>query len=178
MEQAKEARLSKYPLTRDRCAAVSGGHLRYVEVRAHGQHRRSKSPVEIPPLCDDCRGGSVTSWVLDDGRSGAWAEKQEHTLKLADVWRDESYRSTGLPKEGPEFPLFHPFDPDVLYFSIHEDKDDSKSASNYIANNTPVLTLFFLHCEGCQVMDATWRSTVRGEGQVKDSCRRTKLGEG
>ncbi len=29
-----------------------------------------------------------------------------------------------------------------------------------------------------QVLDATWRSTVRGEGQVKDSCRWTKLGEG
>jgi hypothetical protein len=28
-----------------------------------------------------------------------------------------------------------------------------------------------------QVTDKTLRSTVRGEGQVKDSCRWTKLGE-
>jgi len=29
-----------------------------------------------------------------------------------------------------------------------------------------------------QVMDATWRSTVRGEGQAKGSRRWTKGGEG
>uniref|UniRef100_A0A0E0KEF3 DUF1618 domain-containing protein n=1 Tax=Oryza punctata TaxID=4537 RepID=A0A0E0KEF3_ORYPU len=97
-------------------------NLRYVEVRAH-RHRLSKSPVAPPPLCDDCRAGSVTSWVLYD-HSGAWAE--EHMLKLADVWRDESYRSMGLPKEVMEFPLVDPFDGKIVYFSINEGRDGRK----------------------------------------------------
>ncbi|CAL5048298.1 unnamed protein product [Urochloa decumbens] len=125
MKQAREARICNYPLTRDQCVGVSGGHLRYVEVSAH-RHRPSSSysPVAPPALCDDCRGGSVTSWVLVDGRSaGAWAK--EHTLKFADVWREDSYRSTGLPMEAPEFPLVHPLDPNILYFSIREGKDVS-----------------------------------------------------
>uniref|UniRef100_A0A0D3FJ80 DUF1618 domain-containing protein n=1 Tax=Oryza barthii TaxID=65489 RepID=A0A0D3FJ80_9ORYZ len=88
MEEAKEARLSEYPLQRDRCVGVSSNGLRYVE-------------------------------VLYD-HSGAWAE--ECTLKLADVWRDESYRSTGLPKEVVEFPLIDPFDGNIVYFSINEGK--------------------------------------------------------
>uniref|UniRef100_K3YCE2 DUF1618 domain-containing protein n=1 Tax=Setaria italica TaxID=4555 RepID=K3YCE2_SETIT len=79
--------------------SISGGRLRYVEVRAH-RHSRSRSPVAPPPICDDCRGGDVTSWVLDEDRGG-WAE--EHTLIFANVWRDESYRSSGLSKEAPEF---------------------------------------------------------------------------
>jgi hypothetical protein len=37
-----------------------------------------------------------------------------HTLKLADVWRDESYVSTGLPRKAPEFPLVDPLDPNVV----------------------------------------------------------------
>ncbi len=121
MEEAKKGHLSEYPLNRDRCVGVSSNGLRYVKVRAHRQqHRPSKSPVAPPPLCDDCRAGSVTSSVLYD-HSGAWAE--ERTLKLADVWRDESYRSTGLPKEVVEFPLIDPFDGNIVYFCINEGKD-------------------------------------------------------
>ena len=40
-----------------------------------------------------------------------------------------------------------------------------------------VLRTLLLVCD-VQVLDATLRSTVRGEGQVNDSCPRTKLGEG
>jgi hypothetical protein len=76
--------------------------------------------VAPTPLLDDCRGCSVTSWVLGDDR-GAWA--LEHTLKVADVWRDESYRSTGLPMEAPEYPHVQPFDPDILYFSTRDGRD-------------------------------------------------------
>lgn len=119
MEEAKEARLSEYPLQRDRCVGVSSNGLRYVEVRAHRHRCPSKLPVAPPPLCDDCRAGSITSWVLYD-HSGAWAE--ERTLKFADVWRDESYRSTGLPKEVVEFPLIDPYDGNIVYFSINEGK--------------------------------------------------------
>lgn len=90
-------------------------------MRAHRQRPARSSPVAPPSLCDDCRGGSVTSWVLGDDR-GAWALEQ--TLKVADVLRDESYRSTGLPMEAPEYPLVHPFDPSILYFSsICEGRD-------------------------------------------------------
>ncbi|TVU07912.1 hypothetical protein EJB05_41289, partial [Eragrostis curvula] len=114
MEQAKGAGYSDYPLVQDRCVAASAGRLRYVEMSVYRNipRRAASSP---PPLCDDCRGGSVTTWTLD-GDTGAWA--QDHALKLADVWRDESYGSTGLPRTAPEFPLVDPSDPNVVYFSM------------------------------------------------------------
>lgn len=120
MKMAKEACLSKYPLLRDQCISASGGCLRYVNVRAP-RPSLSKSAVAPQLLCDDCRGGCVTCWVLDDD-SGAWAE--EHMLRLADVWRENSYLSTGLPKEVPEFPLVDPLDPNILYLSIKEGLHD------------------------------------------------------
>uniref|UniRef100_A0A0E0NVW5 DUF1618 domain-containing protein n=1 Tax=Oryza rufipogon TaxID=4529 RepID=A0A0E0NVW5_ORYRU len=108
MEEAKEARLSEYPLQRDRCVGISSNGLRYVEVRAHRHRCPSKSPVAPPPLCDDCRADSITSWVLYD-HSGAWAE--ERTLKLAD--------GRELPIHGS---LIDPFDGNIVYFSINEGK--------------------------------------------------------
>uniref|UniRef100_A0A0D9VUM9 DUF1618 domain-containing protein n=1 Tax=Leersia perrieri TaxID=77586 RepID=A0A0D9VUM9_9ORYZ len=124
MEQAKNFLSDyNYHLQQDQCIAVSGSRLRYVEVRAHRYCAR-KLRVAPPPLCNDCRAGSVMSWVMDDHSKG-WVE--EHTVKIADVWRNERYRSVGLPKEVPEFPLIDPFDPNILYFSIHEGKDDNNN---------------------------------------------------
>ncbi|KAL6639862.1 hypothetical protein ACP70R_022457 [Stipagrostis hirtigluma subsp. patula] len=116
MEEAKNPRASKDPVQPDRCVTASRGRLRYVEMRARRELPGSLA-VEPPPLCDDCRGGIVGSWTLDDS-GGAWAK--DHALKLADVWRDESYQSMGLPKEVPEYPLVHPFDPNVVHFSVKE----------------------------------------------------------
>lgn len=116
MEQAKDARFSDYPRLRDRCVAASGGHMRYVHVHAPRFHP-SKSAA-APPLCDNCRGGSITAWTLDHS-SSAWTEDQ--SVMLADVWKDKSYGSTHLPKEVPEFPRVDPFDANVIYFSLKED---------------------------------------------------------
>lgn len=55
-----------------------------------------------------------------DYSTGSWAE--DHELKLADVWRDESYVATGLPRKAPELPLVDPFDPDVVYFTLMESR--------------------------------------------------------
>ncbi|CAL5048297.1 unnamed protein product [Urochloa decumbens] len=120
MEQAREAGTSKYPPVQDRrVTAGAGGRLRYVALRRHRPGRSEAGAPEPPALCDGCRGGTITTWTLGDDRR-AWVE--DRTVSVADVWRGESYRSTGLPRNAPGFPLLDPFDPDVVYLSVMEEE--------------------------------------------------------
>ncbi|GJN30914.1 hypothetical protein PR202_gb19260 [Eleusine coracana subsp. coracana] len=60
-----------------RCLKVSGGKLRFVQI-----HGSRDAPV-------------VSTWALADP-AGNW--NPEHNVRLADVWTDESYLNTMLPR--------------------------------------------------------------------------------
>ncbi|WVZ60415.1 hypothetical protein U9M48_010439 [Paspalum notatum var. saurae] len=83
------------------CAKVSGGRLRYVQI-----HGSCDAPV-------------VTTWALADPASaGEWKWNTERSVCLADIWADESYLETMLPRSMPALALLHPMDPDRLYFFL------------------------------------------------------------
>ncbi|TVU47711.1 hypothetical protein EJB05_07318, partial [Eragrostis curvula] len=84
-----------------RCVKVSGGKLMSVQI--HGSADASV----------------VSTWALADPASaGEW--NPEHIVRLADVWADESYLNTLLPRSVlvPALALLHPADPNKAYFFL------------------------------------------------------------
>jgi hypothetical protein len=81
------------------CVNVSGGRLRYVQI-----HGSPNAPV-------------VSTWALADPASaGEWIP--ECSVCLADIWADESYLETMLPRSMPALALLHPADPNKVYFFL------------------------------------------------------------
>ncbi|TKW11005.1 hypothetical protein SEVIR_6G205700v4 [Setaria viridis] len=82
-----------------RYLGVSAGRLRFVDT-----YRRRGDPTK------------VTVWTLPDADAREW--KLEHEATFADIWADDSYKATGLPKEPPVLALIHPHNPAVVYFFL------------------------------------------------------------
>ncbi|CAL5092793.1 unnamed protein product [Urochloa decumbens] len=83
-----------------RCVKVSDGRLRHVQI-----HGNPNAPV-------------VTMWALaDPAPAGDWFH--ERTVAMADVWADQSYKDTSLPRSVPTLALIHPMNPDKVYFFIN-----------------------------------------------------------
>lgn len=57
----------------------------------------------------------VSTWALADS-AGNW--NPEHSVRLADVWADQSYLNTMLPRTIPSLALLHPADPNKAYFLL------------------------------------------------------------
>jgi hypothetical protein len=57
-------------------------------------------------------------WTLADADSMEWT--LEHEATFTEIWADESYKATGLPREIPTLALIHPKNPDVVYFFLEE----------------------------------------------------------
>ncbi|TVU47713.1 hypothetical protein EJB05_07320, partial [Eragrostis curvula] len=82
-----------------RCLKVSGRRLRFVQI-----HGGADAPV-------------VSTWALADPASaGEW--NLENSVRLADVWADESYLNTLLPRSVPALALLHPADHNKAYFFL------------------------------------------------------------
>ncbi|KAG2584764.1 hypothetical protein PVAP13_6KG341100 [Panicum virgatum] len=62
------------------------------------------------------RFAKVTVWTLPDRDATEW--KLEHEANFADIWADDSYEATGLPKKPPVLALIHPHNPAVVYFFL------------------------------------------------------------
>ena len=82
-----------------RYVGVSAGKLRFVDT-----YRRGHAPDK------------VTVWTLPDRDATEW--KLEHEANFADIWADDSYEATGLPKKPPVLALIHPHNPTVVYFFL------------------------------------------------------------
>ncbi|KAL6596629.1 hypothetical protein ACP70R_047272 [Stipagrostis hirtigluma subsp. patula] len=96
-----------------RCVAVSRQKLRYVEI--------------IPDHRADDRQGSeaatVSMWTWIPGTAGAraiagWGKSYE--MSFAEIWKDDSYKETGLPEKVPVLAVVCPRDPDVVYFDLEQ----------------------------------------------------------
>jgi hypothetical protein len=82
------------------CVKVSGGRLRYVQI-----HGSPDAPV-------------VSMWTLADPPASAGEWIPECSVCLADIWADESYLETMLPRSVPALALLHPADPCKVYFFL------------------------------------------------------------
>ncbi|XP_025822452.1 uncharacterized protein LOC112898322 [Panicum hallii] len=58
----------------------------------------------------------VTVWTLPDPYATEWT--LEHEATFADIWADDTYEATGLPKKVPVLALIHPYNPAVVYFFL------------------------------------------------------------
>lgn len=56
----------------------------------------------------------ITMWTLVDAEACSW--NLDYRVNLRDIWDDESYRETKLPKKRPLLAAVHPVDPAVVYF--------------------------------------------------------------
>ncbi|CAD6246142.1 unnamed protein product [Miscanthus lutarioriparius] len=84
-----------------RYVGVSAGSLRFVDT-----YRRGGAPDK------------VTVWTLRDPDAPEWT--LEHQATFADVWADDTYKATGLPKTAPVLALIHPSNPAVVYFFLED----------------------------------------------------------
>jgi 8-oxo-dGTP pyrophosphatase MutT (NUDIX family) len=79
-----------------RCVNLSDGKLRFLEMTGSAYMPR------------------VAMWTLVDPEASAW--DLDYDVKLREIWADESYEETGLPKKRPVIAGVHPADPTVVYF--------------------------------------------------------------
>ncbi|CAO2184134.1 unnamed protein product [Urochloa humidicola] len=84
-----------------RYVGVSSGKLRFVDT-----YRRGGDPVK------------VTVWTLPDADATEWTLEYEATF--ANIWADDTYKATGLPKKVPVLALIHPHNPAVVYFFLKD----------------------------------------------------------
>ncbi|CAO2202387.1 unnamed protein product [Urochloa humidicola] len=84
-----------------RYVGVSTGKLRFVDT-----YRRGPVP------------NKVTVWTLPNADATEW--KLEHETTFADIWADDSYKATGLPKKVPVLALIHPHNPAIVYFILKD----------------------------------------------------------
>jgi hypothetical protein len=82
-----------------RYVGVSAGKLRFVDT-----YRRGGDPTK------------VTVWTLPDADAKEW--KLEHEATFADIWADDTYKATGLPKKAPVLAVIHPHNPAIVYFFL------------------------------------------------------------
>lgn len=85
-------------LTNDRCVNVSRWKLRLAVIARN---------TSLP---------KIKLWTLADDQTGKWMLNYE--VPFDDIWADQSYESTGLPKERPAIALIHPNKPHVVYFLL------------------------------------------------------------
>ncbi|CAL5005498.1 unnamed protein product [Urochloa decumbens] len=87
-------------LDKFRYVGVSAGKLRFVDTYRRGGGAPTK----------------VTVWTLPNADATEW--KVEHEASFADIWADDSYKATCLPKKVPVLALIHPHNPAVVYFFL------------------------------------------------------------
>ncbi|CAM0880624.1 unnamed protein product [Alopecurus aequalis] len=107
-------------LSTRRCVQVSDGLFRLVELTC-GDHGSRPRGIAFRPWMrlqqtqsrSHRKAPRIVMWTLADSDTGEW--KVDHRVNFADIWADESYKETGLPKKAPVLALVHPKNPDVVY---------------------------------------------------------------
>jgi hypothetical protein len=84
-----------------RYVGVSDGKLRFVDTY---KGKRDRPTVSV--------------WTLAGADSTEWTLEQE--ARFSEIWADESYKATGLPRKIPSLALIHPKNPAVVYFFLEE----------------------------------------------------------
>ncbi|WVZ66800.1 hypothetical protein U9M48_015970 [Paspalum notatum var. saurae] len=88
---------------------VAGGKLRWVQILCeHTDLPRGSAGEAL----------AVTMLTLDH-HTAQWRRSEDHHLmSFADVWNDDSYKRTTLPRKEPAPVLIHPDNPSIVYFAL------------------------------------------------------------
>ncbi|KAL6634201.1 hypothetical protein ACP70R_026872 [Stipagrostis hirtigluma subsp. patula] len=62
----------------------------------------------------------VVVWTLGSGEYGVASWRQRCVTSLAEIWANDSYRTTGMPEQVPVLALLHPANPDVVFFFLEQ----------------------------------------------------------
>ncbi|CAL5047489.1 unnamed protein product [Urochloa decumbens] len=90
-----------------RCVTGSLGRLRYVEIIAN----------------DDGGGGAarVAMWTRSRNPDGnGWRWDEDYSVSFEEIWDDDSYKRTGLPRNVPLLVVVCPSDPHLVYFAMEQ----------------------------------------------------------
>ncbi|KAK3129061.1 hypothetical protein QOZ80_6BG0470950 [Eleusine coracana subsp. coracana] len=86
-----------------RCIAASGDALRYVEILINEEEGDEEAMVAM---------WTATPVLDDDGEPGlAW--EMAYSVRFAEIWNDDSYVRTGLPRRVPVITAVCPWNPDL-----------------------------------------------------------------
>ncbi|KAJ1292061.1 hypothetical protein BS78_02G363000 [Paspalum vaginatum] len=97
----------RIPCADRRRVQVADGKLRWVQILC--EHTLPRGSGEAP---------AVTVLTLDHP-TAQWRQSEDHHLmSFADVWNDDSYKRTSLPRKEPAPVLIHPDNPSIVYFAL------------------------------------------------------------
>ncbi|RCV21384.1 hypothetical protein SETIT_4G135300v2 [Setaria italica] len=84
-----------------RCITMSQGDLRYVEIT------REAGAV------------AVHMWTMVFGQGG-WEWEKTYSVSFEEIWNDDSYRATELPRRVPVLAAVCPSEPNLVYFTLKQ----------------------------------------------------------
>jgi hypothetical protein len=101
-----DRRLDQEPpyLHTKRCVAGSGNKLRYVEI-----------------IITEGEAARVSMWSRSRTPDGAgWQWEADYAVSFEEIWDDDSYKETGLPRDVPLLVVVCPSDPNLVYFALEQ----------------------------------------------------------
>jgi hypothetical protein len=84
-----------------RCITVSQGYLRYLEI-----------------IREAGTAAAVHMWTMGFGRGG-WEWGKTYSVSFEEIWNDDSYRETQLPRRVPMLAAVCPSEPRLVYFALN-----------------------------------------------------------
>jgi hypothetical protein len=93
-----------------RCVTVSRRELRYVEIIP-----------EDSGGCGDKEAATVSMWTRIANPAGCDWEKK-YAKSFEDIWNDDTYKETRLPRKVPVLCAVCPSNPDLVYFSLEQEQ--------------------------------------------------------
>ncbi|KAK8455384.1 hypothetical protein SEVIR_4G180601v4 [Setaria viridis] len=93
-----------------RGVTVSRRELRYVEIIPEGGGD-----------CHDKEAATVSMWTrrIADTPAG-WEWNKKYAVSFEEIWNDDTYEDTGLPRKVPVLSVVCPSNPDLVYFSLEQ----------------------------------------------------------
>ncbi|CAL4909783.1 unnamed protein product [Urochloa decumbens] len=85
---------------KERCITASRDKLRYLDIVTEGSE------------------SIVSMWSWSPRVHGGWRWEKNYSMRLRDLWDDDSYRRTGLPRDVPVPAIVCPSDNNLVYFAL------------------------------------------------------------
>ncbi|CAN6201706.1 unnamed protein product [Urochloa humidicola] len=98
-----------------RCVTVSHRELRYVEIIPEAAGGRGGGDG------DKEAAATVSMWTRRIAAAPAgWEWEKNYAVSFEEIWNDDSYEDTGLPRKVPVLSAVCPSNPDLVYFSLEK----------------------------------------------------------